>query len=47
MGNRIDRLSIEGGGSALDCSEHERDRIALRPLPILGLSNSRQQHVAR
>jgi hypothetical protein len=46
MGNRIDRLSIEGGGGALHSLEHERDRIGLRPFPVLGLPNSSQQQVA-
>ena len=45
MGNRIDGLAIEGGGGALHRLKHERDRIALRPLPVVGLPNSSQQQV--
>ena len=47
MGYRIDHPTVEGAGGAFHGSEHERDRIALRQLPILGLPDSSQQKVAR
>src|ERR1035437_9058258 len=47
MGNRIDRLAVEGGGGPLHRLEHESNRIALRPLPVFRLPNSSQQQVAR
>jgi hypothetical protein len=47
VGNRIDRLAVEAGGGVLHCLEHERHRIALRPIPILGPSYSSQQQITR